>query len=385
MVMNEQKKKEYLEEIKNNLTIDQIYEFVAAAGGEPQIRDNIIISRTICHNPPGHGSFKLYYYDNTKLFKCFTECNDTFDIFELTLKIKKLAKEKIIYWSKDAIQETRSWDLPDAVHYVATFFGIQHENEIFSEEQRELQDWQILSKLEAKKQVKLNKQIISLKHFSDSFLNNLPQPHILNWEKEGISKKIMDIHNIHFDPLTQSIIIPHYDIDNNLIGVRQRTLLKENEVYGKYKPAIFCGKMYNHPLGFNLYNINISKDNIHNIKKAIVFEGEKSCLLYGTYFGIENDISIAACGSSLINYQVELLLKLGIQEIVIAFDRQFKDQGDEEWQKWTKKLLQIHQKYGSIIQISFLFDSENLLDYKSSPIDHGKDIFIHLFKNRVVI
>lgn len=122
--MNEQKKKEYLEEIKNNLTIDQVYEFVAAAGGEPQIRDNIIISRTICHNPPGHGSFKLYYYDNTKLFKCFTECNDTFDIFELTLKIKKLAKEKIIYWSKDAVQETRSWDLPDAVHYVATFFGI---------------------------------------------------------------------------------------------------------------------------------------------------------------------------------------------------------------------------------------------------------------------
>jgi hypothetical protein len=130
-----------------------------------------------------------------------------------------------------------------------------------------------LSKLEAKKQVKSNKQIVSLKHFSDSFLNNLPQPHILNWEREGISKKIMDIHNIHFDPLTQSIIIPHYDIDNNLIGVRQRTLLKENEVYGKYKPAIFCGKMYNHPLGFNLYNINFSKNNIRNIKKVIVFEG----------------------------------------------------------------------------------------------------------------
>jgi hypothetical protein len=30
--------------------------------------------------------------------------------------------------------------------------------------------------------------------------------------------------------------------------------------------------MYNHPLGFNLYNINNSKDNIKNTKKVIIFE-----------------------------------------------------------------------------------------------------------------
>ena len=91
--MNELERKKYLEDIKNNLTIDQVYEFLTDMGGEPQIHHDVIISRTICHNPPGHGSFKLYYYDNTKLFKCFTQCNDTFDIFELTLKIKETAHE----------------------------------------------------------------------------------------------------------------------------------------------------------------------------------------------------------------------------------------------------------------------------------------------------
>ena len=379
-------KKQYLEEIKNNLTIDQIYEFLAEAGGEPQIHGDYIISRTICHNPPGQGSFKLYYYDNTKLFKCYTDCeNNTFDIFGLVLKIKKLAGEQIIYWSKDAIQTTRQWELPDAVHYVTTFFGLEEKTEDFFEKRIELQDWKILSKLEVKKHQKQRKQIVSLKSFDDTFLENLPTPKILPWLKEDISQEIMDIHKICYNPKNQSIVIPHYNIDNELIGVRERTLIKENEERGKYIPAKINGQMYNHPLSFNLYNINISKNNIRNIKKAIVYQGEKSCLKYGSYFGIENDISVAACGSSLINYQVELLLSLGVDEIIVGFDRQYKEVGDISWQQWTKKLYHIHDKYGSIVQISYLFDKSHLLDYKSSPIDHGKDVFLELFKNRIQI
>ena len=383
--MNDVERKKYLEDIKNSLTIDQIYDFLVDAGGEPQIHENIIISRTICHNPPGHGSFKLYYYDNTKLFKCFTQCSDTFDIFELALKIKKLAGEQIVYWSKDAIQTSRPWSLPDAIRYVAIYYGLEVENENFLSEQTELQDWKILTKLEAKQQQKRSKQIVSLKVFEDNFLKNIPQPKILPWIKEGITQEIMNIHNICYDPKNQGIIIPHYDINNNLIGIRERTLIKENEIYGKYMPAIINGKMYNHPLSFNLYNINISKNNIHNIKKAIIFEGEKSSLLYGSYFGIENDISVAACGSNLINYQVELLLSLDVQEIIIGFDRQYQEIGDDEWKKWTDKLYHIHNKYGSLVQISYLFDKEYILNYKSSPIDQGPEIFIELFKNRIQI
>lgn len=214
----------------------------------------------------------MYYYDNTKLFKCYTACPETsFDIFELTLKIKKLANEQIVYWSKEAIQTSREWELPDAIRYVAIFFGFELPDEKISEKRIELQDWQILSKLEAKKQQKNNKQIISLTIFKDDFLKNLPRPKILPWLKEGITQTVLDIHNICYDAKNQGIIIPHYDINNQLIGIRERTLLKENENKGKYIPATINGKMYNHPLSFNLYNINISKKNIQNIKKAIIF------------------------------------------------------------------------------------------------------------------
>lgn len=383
--MNEIERKKYLEEIKNNLTIDQIYEFLIEFGGEPQSHGDLIISRTICHNPPGQGSFKLYYYNNTKLFKCFTECNDTFDIFQLLLKIKNLAGDKIVYWSKNGVQVERNWELPDAIHYIAAFFGIEEQNKDFSEKRSELQDWEVLLKLETKKLQKRNKQIVSLKVFEDDFLKFMLHPRILPWEREGIASNIIQAHNISYDPKNQGIVIPHYNINNELVGIRERTLLKEREKYGKYQPAIIHGQMYNHPLSFNLYNINISKDNISRIQKAIVFEGEKSCLLYGSYFGIENDISVASCGSSLINYQVELLLSLGVQEIIVAFDRQYREPQDEEWEKWTKKLTKIYQKYHNFVQISFLFDKDYKLGYKDSPIDAGPKVFLELFKDRIYL
>lgn len=380
-------RKKYLEEIKNNLTIDQIYEFLAEAGGEPQMHGNYIISKTICHNPPGQGSFKLYYYDNTKLFRCFTHCSDTFDIFSLVLKIKHLTNERITYWSKEAIETSRPWDLPDALHYVLMFFGLEAKNEDFFEKRTELQDWKIFEKFEAKELQKRRKQIVSLNVFDDNFLKNFPQPKIKPWIEEGITKEIMDLHNICYDPKNQGIIIPHYNIRNQLIGIRERTLIREEEQFGKYKPAIINNRMFNHPLGFNLYNINFSCQSIRNIKKAIVYEGEKSCLKHGSYFGIENDISVAACGSSLINYQVELLLSLGIDEIIIGFDRQYEEINDLSWRNWTKKLYQIHNKYGSMVTISFLWDNprNHLLKYKDSPIDQGPDVFQYLFKNRIQI
>ena len=50
------------DELKESLTLEQVADLVAEFGGEPQIRDGIIVSKTICHNPAGEGSYKLYYY-----------------------------------------------------------------------------------------------------------------------------------------------------------------------------------------------------------------------------------------------------------------------------------------------------------------------------------
>ena len=144
-------------------------------------------------------------------------------------------------------------------------------------------------------------------------------------------------------------------------------------------------QMYNHPLGMNLYNLNNSKDQIKIIKKVVIFEGEKSVLKYQTYFGMDNDISVACCGSSLSAYQVQLLQELGVEEIIIAFDRQFQEIGDKEFLHLKNNLLKIRTKYKNFLKVSFMFDKKMLTGYKDSPIDCGKDIFLQLFKERIFL
>ena len=362
--------KERLEQIKNNLSLNQVESLLSDLGAHPFRQNNIIISKTICHCGESH---KLFYYDNTKLFRCYTECQDTFDIFQLVMKVQKTLN----------IDMT----LPQALKYILRFFNIEDisNTDFFGETQEELEDWKLLKKYDKNNNKEDNKQIIELKHFDGSFLKNLPQPRILPWEREGITNEVIKHHNICYNPSSQGIVIPHYDIDNNLVGVRERTLIKENEQFGKYRPMILNKQMYNHPLGFNLYNLNYSANNIKQLKKVIVFEGEKSPLLYASYFGIDNDITVACCGSSFGSYQVGLLLDLGVDEIIIAFDKQFKELGDEEHKGWVKKLKEINKKYSPLVKISFMFDKWNLLGYKDSPIDKGPDIFLELFKKRVLL
>lgn len=367
------------DEIKNSLTIEQVNELVAELGGEPQIQGDTIISRTICH---GGDSRKLYYYDNTKLFTCYTGCAErSFDIFQLVLKVKG-RDMTLTKTTREGEEYELDNMLPRAIEYVAQYFGFSPVEKSDGFETT-LSDWQVLNNYDRINNINQETQRVELKTYDDSILSNLPRPVIQPWIREGITQEVMQRRNICYDPKNCGIVIPHYDIDGNLIGIRERTLIKENEVNGKYRPALLNRQLYNHPLSFNLYNLNNSKDNIARMKKAFVFEGEKSPMLYASYFGEENDISTACCGSSFIQYQAWLLINLGAEEIIICFDKQFKEFGDEEHKKLVRNLKQIHKKYGRFVKISYLFDKENLLEYKSSPIDHGPAVFMELFKKRV--
>ena len=363
------------DEIKNSLTIEQVEQFLAEHGGEPVKRIGMLVSRTICHNPAdGKGSYKLYYYENTKLFKCYTGCAETggFDIFDLTRKIMK-------------IQSNIEMSLYDAQIYIINFFSLDVVND-YQKDTNKNSDFQILNKWRRNKSTDEQQKIIEFRFFDFDILRWLPRKDIGPWIREGINQRIMDEHWIRFDPYSYGIVIPHFDIKNRLIGIRERTLIKENEVYGKYRPAVIAGKMYNHPLGFNLYNLNWSWVNIQKTKKVIIGEGEKFCLMYCSMFGYENDISVACCGSNLTSHQFKLLQDLGVEEIIIAFDKQFQTPGDAEWKKWCEKLTALHRKYSGFVKISFMFDTKgDLLGYKDSPIDCGKETFTYLYENRITL
>jgi hypothetical protein len=359
------------DELKESLTIEQVWNFVADLGGNPKpIKDNCFISQTICHNKIGEGSYKLYYYDNTKLFKCFTSCLSTFDLFDLVKKQK-------------TISDNIEWSLPMAIAYVASYFGYTERDFDFQREEISLEDWNYINSYDKNNHIKLQDQIVELKVYNENILNNLPHPRILEWEQEGINPEIIKHRGIAYDPVNEGIVIPHYDIDGQLIGIRERTLIKENEQWGKYLPAKLNGTLYRHPLSFNLYNLNNSKDNIKVIRKAIIFESEKSTMLYASYFGEGNDITVACCGQTIINHQLKLLSDCGAEEIVIAFD---KEGEKDDKAQYVQKFYNYQKKYGASYNLSFIYDKDGkYLDYKMSPIDNGKQIFLKLFKERIFL
>ena len=359
--------------IREALTSENIFDLLQEFGGDPSRESFGFLSATICHNEPGDGSRKLYYYENTGLFKCFTGCQEYFDPFELVIKVAK------IQWHKD-------YDLNDAVRWVAKRFGFSGEQENRPEDEK-LDDWKYLANYERIQDISLKTTSIVLKDFDKNILGRFNyNVRISPWLKEGIIQAALDQAMIGYYPGGDQITIPHFDINNRFIGLRGRCLCAdEGERFGKYRPLKINQILYNHPLGMNLYNLNNSKDNIKIMKKAIVFEGEKSTLLYQSYFGLENDISVACCGSSISAQQMQMLLECGAEEIIIAFDRQFKEIGDEEFKHLKANLLRLRDKYKTFANISFIFDKEMITGYKASPIDHGPDIFLRLFKERIIL
>ena len=75
------------------------------------------------------------------------------------------------------------------------------------------------------------------------------------------------------------------------------------------------------------------------------------------------------------NYYVS---KVGKNSVTIASN-------DPNYQSTIDTLKFKFDKYGIYVNISYMFDKNNLLQYKSSPIDEGKEKFIKLFKERVII
>ncbi len=361
-------------EIKESLTLENIFDLLQEWGGDPEYTGFGIISSTICHNKPGEGSRKLYFYENSGLFQCYTGCAGYFDIFELTIKVAD-------------IQQGLTYDLNDAVRWIATKFGLSG-TLVDKPEDSGMEDWIILANYDRIQNIEpKEKTIITLKDYDTGILDRMNYSlRLTPWLKENITQEVIEYARIGYYLGGDQITIPHFDQNGRFIGLRGRTMCKEEaEQFGKYRPIKCCGQMYNHPLGMNLYGYNWAKDNIAIMKKAIIFESEKSVLLYMSYYGIENNIAVACCGSNISSYQMQLLMDAGAKEIVIAFDRQFQEKNDNEYNHWQNNLLKIANKYKNYVTISIIYDRNMITDYKDSPIDKGSEIFMKLFSERVVL
>ena len=353
-----------LEELRESLSPSDIKEILAKYGVEPHYENQLyIVFPTCCHNLDG-GSFKLYYYFDTHIFRCYTECDSSFDIFELLIKMNALRGKEISLYEAISLVGFSEEDAKET------------KDEAEEDNLRAVEHLKVVSEASVRKPKKLQNltnQVLSKYIFNERYLSP--------WVEEGISIDSMRRFNIKYDPINAAIVIPHKDVDGNLVGVRGRFM--EENAENKYMPLTYCGKIMAHSLRDNLYGIWENKETIKRTKTVILFEGEKSVLKMDTAFGEKNNFSLATCGNKISNEQITLLRELNVSTVILAFDKDYKT--DMQRDKIQDRYDAIARKLSMHFTTAVIFDYGDYLDYKDSPIDKGKETFEELYSYRYYI
>lgn len=343
--------------IIDNLQDANVFQLLTELGGEPIDKGTFILSKTICHNrDTSEASHKLYYYKNTHIFMCYSEC--------AAMSIFKMLKN---YY--EARNITYDW-YQDILNVIIGCAPSQTVEGFTAKPYESIKDRYA--------QRKDRKELIV---YPDKILDVFIKKYPLEWERDSITRAAMDKYNIRFSISQNKIIIPHYNVFGQLVGIRGRALNEwEIENIGKYMPVQIEQKWYSHPLSLNLYGLNKNYTNIKKYQIAYVFESEKACLQCEA-FSFPN-CSVAVCGSQFNKFQLDLLVRYcHPQEIVICFDKEEKPGED----KYFKKLYDMCKKYTNYAKMSFCYDRDSLLELKQSPSDCGEETLKKLLSRRVTV
>jgi hypothetical protein len=355
-------------EIRDNLTEAQVTKVVMALGSAaPHEADGALAFQTVCH----HGdSFKLYYFKDTKFFHCFTHCKENFDIFELVRRSKGFA----------SFVEAYRWTL--ALLRIPLTNDGQEEQDIETAD-----EWDYFRQIDLydKAAQQTTNQIESVPEGVLNYFGPFVAPS--EWLHDGISAEVMQYYGIRIDTAEQKIIIPHRDINGRLIGIRCRNYDPEALEEGcKYMPEVLGDKMYTHPLGQNLFGLYQNQHTIQRLHKVLVCESEKSVMQCATMYGLNNNFCVATCGHSLSSAQADLLLGLGVSEIILGYDHDvILSKGSPSTVAFEKELYDIIQPYSPYFSTEMIIDYDNILGLKHSPTDDGRAKLEYLMKNKVYV
>jgi hypothetical protein len=348
-----------IKDLREQLTVENIKDILSLYGVDPaHENDEFLVFPTVCHNTES-GSHKLYYYKDNHMFKCYTECDSVFDVFTLIQKMQELRDEPV--------------SLPQALKIA----GMEGDVDITDIDVSARNDMDYLYDLNHTVSNELyDPELLNESSIMQAFIYSRDALKI--WEEEGISSQTIIRYKIKYDPISNAIIIPHYNDEGGLIGVRGRYL--NPDAYAKYKPIKHNGKVLAHKTSRVLYGLNFNKEAIKRHKLAIIFEGEKSVMKMDTLYG-EHNVAVAVSGKTITIDHIKLLLKYGVEKIILAFDRDYSD---------IDEIVDKQQEYRDIVayvqnfcNVSMIIDYGLKLDYKDSPIDKGKEVFEDLMSKKI--
>ena len=345
--------KEKCDLIVENLDTNRVKQLLTQLEIPYQDKPDYILCKTMCHHTnEDEASWKLYYYKNNHIFMCYTSCGGM-SIFNF-LKNYYKTREYEYDWYEDIFRVAENCTLNGNVDFEKT----EHQ--------------------EKKSERYRKRDLVALPTYSPGILDVFVKTYPVEWLNDGISKAAMDKFNIKYSIPQNKIIIPHYDANGMLVGIRGRALNDwEVEMGAKYMPVQVENTWYTHKLSLNLYGLDKNKENIKENGICYIFESEKSVLQCES-FSFPN-CAVAVCGSALNIFQIKLLMReCHPKEIVLCFDKEELPGEDT----YYNKLKKICEKYKNYCNFSFLYDREDLLDLKDSPSDKGEETFIKLLNRR---
>ena len=353
--------------ILDMITTSDIVQLVSKFGiPETSIRyyNNQLIMPTGCHNEIiGTAKHKLYYYEDSKKFHCYTCCG-SMNPFEFV--VQDYRTRGIKYSLSNAaiiIERIIQERLRDGFAIVTPPSNVKKEIE---------EDWHK-----------------SLTEYNPSIMNcfSRNKKYLKVWEKEGISFDAMDKFGIKFDMIRNRMVIPIYDDKGVFVGAKVRNFNQEDIENGrKYMPLIHNNEIYTYDKGKILYGLNFNKKNIKNAKRAIIFESEKSTILYESLYVGNKAVSIG--GSNVSIYQIELLKQYKVETVVLALDNDYSLLPNEngEYDKYFglyKMLKEANKLDAKGFNVEIVYDWEqSFLENKDAPIDKGREIWNKLYRNR---
>lgn len=185
------------------------------------------------------------------------------------------------------------------------------------------------------------------------------------WEQEGISRASLDKFQVYYDAFSDRLVYPIRNPDGKIVNIGGRTLdpLWKEKKLRKYTYFMQWGELK------TLYGFAENLKTIKEKGEIIIFEGCKSVLLADTW-GIQNGVALLT--SHLNPNQMKLLVQLGCRT-VFALDKDVNIKEDHN--------IRILKQF---VGVEYIWDGNNLLDEKDSPVDKGYETFKTLYEGRLV-
>lgn len=233
---------------------------------------------------------------------------------------------------------------------------------------------------------------------------------------DGIPLQQLIDFDVAYYPKRGTIILPHHNINGDIVGLYERSFAPTQEemrkIFGyepgewiedksawaaihyapksKYMPLRKEGKYrdkekpcWSFPNSRNLYGLHKAKEAIRESGKAIIFEGAKSVMLAHAY-GYPFAVASHTFGAH--ENHISMLIQAGAKEIILAFDKQYKEPEGKEWDTYEQRTRRLAGRVKPFVKVSRICDREGaFLGYKDAPIDNGKAAFESLFESREVL